>query len=323
MDSARIDLIGGWALKNLGRDPFGLQFQVARTVLALGTFLTLAFNPAAILFHSGSLMNPYTVNCPDVGAVGLFCIVSGDSLDAARLWLAIACLPAILGIVPAVSSWLHAYAAFSLSNNAIGIEGGDQLTVNLAILLAVASMSDSRWFGYVEDRSPGTLVRFIVPNVLLCVCVIQIAYVYVEAALVKLGHPIWAEGSALWYWVQNSGFGVSRDSERLLLDLLAVPLVSAAASWGTIILEMVIASLLIFGRRNQGLRRSALVIGICFHAAIALLMGLVTFFVAMTGALILGCWYARDGYSVRLYRRLRRRVRKVSPLSKEGVTHAG
>ncbi|GAA4145690.1 HTTM domain-containing protein [Leifsonia shinshuensis] len=306
MFDRRIDALGTWALVRLGRDPFGLQVFVARAVLALGTFLTLVCNPAAILLHSGDPSATQAVSCVDVGSAGAFCIAGGGDLDTVRLVLAIFCLPTILGIVPAVSGWLHAYAAFSLSSNAIGIEGGDQLTVTLAILLSVASLTDRRLTAFTENRRPGTHVRFVLSNMLLWVCTIQVAYVYVEAALVKLGHPIWAEGTALWYWAQNSGFGVSKDGESLLLDLLAAPVISAAATWGTMILELVIAAFLVFGWRRRRLRLAALVLGLGFHLVIAAVMGLVTFFIAMTGALVISCWRPRDGYPLRLFRRLRR-----------------
>ncbi|MEN2737172.1 HTTM domain-containing protein [Microbacterium sp. X-17] len=274
-------------------------------LLALGTFFTLVCNPADVLFHSGDPSASHTVNCEDISGVGGFCVVSSDSLDIARLTLALLCLPAILGLLPSINGWLHSYSAFSLSSNAVGVEGGDQLTVNLAILLSVASTFDKRLVAFAEMRRPGRHVTYVFSNVVLWACTIQVAYVYVEAALVKLGHPIWAEGTALWYWVQNSGFGVSRDGEHLLLDLLAAPAVSAATTWGTMILELVIAACLLLGWRNRRVRRTALILGVCFHCAIALVMGLVTFFLAMTGALVLSCWRPRDGYSLRLFRRLR------------------
>ncbi|MFE4950028.1 hypothetical protein ACFQ9V_07955 [Leifsonia sp. NPDC056665] len=299
-------MLGTWALARLGHDPFGLQLYVARAVLALGTFLTLACNPSAVLFHSGDPSAARSIACTDIGATGGFCLAAETNLDTARLVLAAMCVPTILGLIPAVSGWLHAYAAFSLSSNAIGIEGGDQLTVNLAILLSAASITDGRLLAFTENRRPRTHARFVFSGVLLWACVFQVAYVYVEAALVKLGHPIWAEGTALWYWVQNSGFGVSKDGENLLLDLLAVPAISAAATWGTMILELAIAGFLAFGWRSRRIRIAGLVLGVSFHLVIAVLMGLVTFFVAMTGALVVSCWRPRDAYPLWLFRRLRR-----------------
>jgi hypothetical protein len=59
----------------------------------------------------------------------------------------------------------------------------------------------------------------------------------------------------------------------------------ALLSWGAIALEFTIALAIFF--RRPALRRALLTAGISFHALIAVDMGLVSFFVAMTGALLL------------------------------------
>ena len=230
-----IDRWSVWVLDRFGRDPFGFGLYLGRALLALGTALTLFLNPSDILFHTASPDSQPAVQCSGLGAIGLFCIAPAGTLDALRIALGVACMPSLIGLLPAVSSWLHVAAAFSLSTNAIGIEGGDQLTVNLAILLAFASVCDRRLWAWREHRLPRTHLRFVSPNVLLLGARVQVSYVYFEAARVKLEHPIWREGSALWYWVQNSGFGVSRDTTSVLMDLFAVPLFTATATWGTIL----------------------------------------------------------------------------------------
>lgn len=297
----KTETFGNWVLRRFGRDPFGIQLQLGRSALALGTFITLLANPAHVLFHSGEYGGALSVNCEGLSAIGAFCRLDVNA-DVIRLALAVMCLPAMVGLLPAFCGWLHAYAAFSLSNNAIGIEGGDQLTVTLAILLALASATDRRWSGFAEARRGVERASLIPSNVLLAAIVVQVAYVYVEAALVKLGHPIWAEGSALWYWVQNSGFGVAPATERVLLDLLANPLVSASVSWGTIVLELLLAAGLLLAGRSPRVRFIVLLVGIGFHVLIAAVMGLVTFAIAMTGALLLSSWRARDGYPLWLFR---------------------
>ncbi|RKQ84562.1 antimicrobial peptide system SdpB family protein [Mycolicibacterium mucogenicum 261Sha1.1M5] len=294
-----------WILKHFGKDPFGPFLQLGRSLLATGTFLTLTFNPAETLFHSASPSGSIAVQCSRQAAIGAFCLVPTESLDVVRLVLAAACIPAIIGLFPFVSSTFHLFAAFSLSNNAIGIEGGDQLTVNLTFLLALASFGDRRMWGWVERRAHGTHLKFIPSNVLLWTITIQVAFVYLEAGLVKSKEAIWAEGSALWYWVQNSAFGISREFSHTLMSALSPPLMSAAATWGTIVLEISIAVIFLFAK-NQKLRQTAIFLGILFHLAIALIMGLVTFFFAMAGALFLGGFRPRDGYPLGWFRRLRK-----------------
>lgn len=79
---------------------------------------------------------------------------------------------------------------------------------------------------------------------------VQLSVVYLVAAVAKLAVPQWSEGSALWYWLQVPGFGVPADVFAALAPVL----------------------------EN---------LGIVFHAGIAVVLGLWSFGVTMTGVLLL------------------------------------
>ncbi|MBB4071354.1 hypothetical protein [Canibacter oris] len=209
-----------------------------------------------------------------------------NNLEGARIILLIITVPAIFGLLPAVSSLLHLYAAFSVSNNTLGIEGGDQLIVNLITLLAISSICDYRLTTWLTIKQNIPRLRYIPINILYCFIYIQVSYVYFEAAIAKAVNPIWGDGTALWYWVQNDGFGISADAERLFLNILSMPIVSAITTWGTILLELLF-SFSILAAKNQLLRYTMVACAINFHFIIAIIMGLTTFFISMTGALLL------------------------------------
>lgn len=199
------------------------------------------------------------------------------------------------------SGLLHWYAAFTLSSNTLGVEGGDQLTVNLGALLCFASLVDRRIWGWSASKDADRSVANIWVNVALFAARLQVAFVYFEAAIVKLTNPLWSDGTAMWLWVQNAGFGASPTVTSMLQTLFAYPWIAAATTWGTIALELFLCFAVAFAPATARLTRDvALVTGLVFHLLIALTMGLISFGIVMTAALLLAIWRAADG--TRLFR---------------------
>lgn len=288
-------------LKRLGTDPLGLQIQCVRSILALGTLLTLVFNDSRTLV--GSVSGNWNDSiCNGAPGAGAFCLFP-EHVDTVRWLLAIPCVLLILGVVPWVSGAVHLYAAFSIASNTLSVEGGDQITVNLSALLLVSSLCRPQAWGWKEARVQGHRMRFIPANVALIACGIQLAFVYFEATVVKLNSDPWTEGTAMWYWVQNGGSGLYSGVEPIARSILAIPVFSAAASWGTLVVEITLFLGCLFARKRT-LRWILMLLGIGFHLSIALLLGLSTFFLAMTGALLLAFWKPRDAVPWKLFRRL-------------------
>ncbi|MDF2993353.1 MAG: hypothetical protein K0S37_3867 [Microbacterium sp.] len=288
--TAATDAIVAWG----STDRLGRWVQVVRSLLALGTFLTLVVNPAAILLHfpTGVVPDEY---CGGVLGLGAFCVSPFDT-DTTRLLLAAMCVPLLIGFLPAVTGPLHWYAAFTVASNTLGVEGGDQLTVNLSALLCLASFVDGRLWGWRPQRSGADRpLSNIWVGVILFAARLQVAYVYFEAAIVKLSNPLWSDGTAMWLWVQNGGFGATPAVSAALQSLLAHPAVAVAATWGTIALELFLCLTIVFASApRRRLRLFALACGILFHLAIAVVMGLVTFGVVMAAALLVALHRADD-----------------------------
>lgn len=271
-------------------DIVGINVQIVRSLLALGTILTLSVNPAGLLLHVPSGIHTETF-CESVHRLGAFCI-GADSPDLTRVSLILLSIPALIGFLPQFAGPLHFYAAFSLSSNTAGIEGGDQLTVNLSALLILISVVKWQKWGWVNSRNREA-TRFIISNVGLIAARLQVAYVYFEAAMVKLGNEIWADGTALWYWVQNTGFGASEYVSGIFQEILRHPILSLAFSWGTIFLELLLFLGILFAR-EKWIRKIVLVSGILLHLSFAILMGLITFCIVMVAALLLATWRTED-----------------------------
>ena len=280
--AAATDAVVAWG----STDRLGQWLQVVRSLLALGTFPTLVANPAAVLLHfpTGTVPDEY---CGGVLGLGAFCVSPFDA-DTTRVLLAVLYVPALIGLLPAATGPLHWYAAFTVSSNTLGVEGGDQLTVNLAALVCLASLVDTRLWGW-RTRSAGTdrPLANIWVGVILFAARLQVAYVYFEAAIVKLSNPLWSDGTAMWLWVQNGGFGATPAVSSALQALLAHPATAVATTWGTIALELFLCLTIVFAPASRRrLRLTALVCGILFHLTIAVVMGLVTFGIVMTAALL-------------------------------------
>jgi len=292
------------AARRSRRNPFGVQSGLARALLATSTFIVLAFNEPRWLLHDPTTSATYDVQCDGLASLGLFCQLSDYDPGLVRVGLAVACVPAIIGFLPAVSGVLHACVAFSVANNTFGIEGGDHLIVTFSVVLAAVGVFDSRLWAWVESRARPFGNRFIPANVAQVFLSLQLSFVYFEAGAEKMVNPIWSEGTALWYWAQNAGFGATPSMTALLQALLDAPIILVTMTWGVVAFELCIA-VTILAARHRNTRLAILASAVVFHLLIASVMGLVTFFFAMAGALVAVCWKGRDAMPFWLFRMIR------------------
>lgn len=300
--------------RSLARSPHGFQLTLARATLALSTLMVLAANSAQVLLHDPSSAGLSPTSCHGVSSLGAFCLAPSEYAEQVRWLLMLLCVPALLGLVPAMAAPLHAYAAFTVASNTVGIEGGDYLVATSTVVLAVVCLTDRRLQGWSPRGSGKPALAFIPAQVLLLGMRLQVAYVYLEAATVKQSHPIWADGSALWYWLQQPNFGARPEVRDLLSVVLAQGPVLHAMTWGVIVTEYVLAVAVLSARRRNA-RFLTLAVAVSMHLVFALVLGLITFFVSMVGVLLLVSWRAGDALPWKLFRavhpasRIRRRAR--------------
>lgn len=263
------------------RSPFTDVVGLARTLLALATAATLAASDPATLFHPEAGGGPGP-RCEWPAGLAVHCLLAPDHLELARWLSVVALLVVASGWRPRLTALPHWWLTWSLSVSATLTDGGDQVAAVLTLLLVPVGLLDGRrWHWLDDDSGPREQARIVAFSVLWVVR-LQVAGIYLHAAIAKLGRPEWADGTALYYWLGNPVFGLAPWLRPLAEPLLAGPAV-AVATWGVLVLEVLLGAALI---ASPAWRRWLLPVGIAFHLGIAQ-MGLASFAVVMCAALLL------------------------------------
>lgn len=254
---------------------------LARSLLALSTLSILLFNSDQTLF--GELNTIYSSN--NLGNFNIY-IIFKDNLDIARYVSYTILLMVIIGIYPRYTAIFHWWISYSFFTSSIIIEGGDQINSNLTFLLIPILLLDKRkshWSITNQDQSIYAKTIAFFSYILI---ILQVFVLYFEAGLSKLKVEEWKNGTAVYYWFSDSVFGLNEALLGLITPLLKSPIFITFTTWGAIGLELTLA-LSIFGMRNKKLSFIFVIIGVLLHLSFAICFGLVSFFLAMSGALIL------------------------------------
>jgi antimicrobial peptide system SdpB family protein len=272
---------------------------LARSVLALGTAATIAATDPAMLMSP--LANGVTPPvCSSVAKAGLWCVLPGN-LAVCR-WVSVAVLLVVAsGWRPRLTAIPHWWISWSLLVNATVIDGGDQITGVLTLLLLPIALTDPRrWHWWAVDRTSEPGVRHVVAHAALRLIQLQVCLLYFQASVAKLGVREWADGTAMYYWSRDPTFGSASWLNPVTDLVTGSPVGVATLSWGAVAFEFSLATAIVL---RPPLRRVLLIAGVAFHAMIALDMGLVSFFMAMSGALLL--YLLPVGHQMRWPRRTR------------------
>jgi antimicrobial peptide system SdpB family protein len=256
---------------------------LARTLIALGNLITVLFTSTDFLFRPVAGLGSYPL-CTHADRVGLFCALRTD-LDAARVVAVLVLIAVIVGFLPQVTSLLHAWVAFSISSSISIPEGGDQIATIMALLLVPVCLTDPRlnhWSAArAGDRARPWRVGFAVTFAVAIKLQLSVLYFYSGAG--KLFVTEWAEGTALYYIVQGF-FGASGLPRVVLLEVAGTPVGAAALTWGTMLLELGLAAILLTRGR---LRLVLALAGAALHLGIIVAIGLWSFQITMLGGLLL------------------------------------
>lgn len=274
----------GLGLYLLGHSPFTPVLGGVRSLLALATLLTLLWTPTEQLFYRSSEL-PNGVRCElPIAAYSLFCVGSEAGSLGAVKWGAIAILAFVVsGFLPAVSALPHWYVTWSLMSASNAIDGGEHLAACLTLILVPITVLDRRrWHwkhdeGYL-DRPPW--VRFAAYGS-LGIFILQMMGVYFQASIAKMSVLEWADGTALWYWMQNPTFGPPGALGDVIAGLMQFLPFSVAATYGTLALQLCLAVGQFWPRAA---RRTLLALAVLFHLMIASTMGLWSFSMIMIAA---------------------------------------
>jgi antimicrobial peptide system SdpB family protein len=280
-------------LRVSARRPHTNVYGLARTLLAAGTLGTLLFTDTFDVFRP-AVGIPIYPNCFGVVRAGLFCLAGQEHLRVAH-WIAVAALLVVAsGWRPRLTGLVHWYVAWSLFTSGLLVDGGDQITAVLALLLIPVTLTDTRRWHWkapynsclneVGLLSTERAAAQLIALSSLAVIRVQTAGVYFQAAVSKMRVPEWRDGTAVYYWFTDPWFGFSEPLRSWAVSLLANGLVVAAATWGAMMLEIFLFAGIIAEHRY---RKALLHMGIVFHGVIALIHGLPSFAFGMWAALVL------------------------------------
>jgi antimicrobial peptide system SdpB family protein len=287
---------GGHMLSRVGRfarewakiDPWTNVYGLARTLLALATASTLVFSHSSSLFRPAAGLVSMPPICVGLGSAGLFCQTGAERLELGR-WIAVAILLLVAsGYRPRFTGVLHWWVSFSLQANAVMVDGGDQATAVLTLLLIPVTLTDDRtWHWHAAKNA--TLgaweeTKRLIARTFLTLARVQVAGIYYHAAVGKTAVAQWADGTALYYWFNNPTFGAPPWLLRLLTPILEGSVTLPLFTWSVILLELALAAALVMPKKRWGL---FLIAGIGLHAGIILVHGLVSFGTMMMAALVL------------------------------------
>lgn len=305
---SRLEDVGRWGQRwARASEPWTNVVGVARSLMAASTALTLAVNPTTTFFRpvAGLQSSPY---CPIDQT--LFCVLSGH-LQLAR-WLAVAALVIVAsGYRPRYTGLLHWWITLSFNLNAAMIEGGDGAAAILTFLLIPITLTDSRKWHWDAPLQPkmtlGDDLARLVAMVSLIVIRVQVAGIYMHAAIGKFEVEEWANGTALYYWALSPIFGAYGFVATVLRPVVVNAFGVTVLTWSVLAIEYFLSAALLMPKR---LWRVFLVLGIALHAGIILVHGLVTFSMVMFAALVL---YLRPVENVFVFRRGKAAARASAP----------
>lgn len=83
----------------------------------------------------------------------------------------------------------------------------------------------------------------------LVVARLQMSFLYFQAAIAKLPHAEWADGSAMYYWANDLSFGAPGWLHPVLGSVVSTPVGVAALTWGPILIEISHAATLLLPQR--------------------------------------------------------------------------
>jgi antimicrobial peptide system SdpB family protein len=268
--------------------PYTNVIGLSRSILALGTLLTLLLNPIYFLINKtneGKYYNPF-LNLDKFGynKFNFFLIFGVENAEVMKFIAVIILIIVISGYFIKISSILHWWICLSFMFCSSLIDGGDQIASILTLLLLPITLTDKRQNHWKKDVNNTTNKINLLAIVAVCLIRIQVAIIYFDAAVGKMSVNEWKNGTALYYWLNNSVFGYTAFWKPILDPILSNQILLPFLTYGVLIFELMLF-LAMFATLKY--RRRILPFGILFHFLIILFHGIFSFFFSISAALII------------------------------------
>lgn len=264
------------------QSPWLLHVSLAKTIIYFSLSLTLFLNESSTLFGSLYLIGPGP-HCSGASSISVFCLVDENAIDLMMKVSAVLVIIAATGYFPRYTGLLAAYISFSLGTTLSLIEGGEQVSFIILLLLLPHTLLDRRrnHFHSLKDSNDWA---YTAARVSVISAQIQIAVVYFFAAIGKMQSADWKNGSAIYYWVRHVDFAPADWLMSLVAKVSSYGLLVQVITWGAILLELALAFSIFW---LSPAKKLLLITGVIFHVSIAFIHGIPSFSITMIGCLVL------------------------------------
>jgi antimicrobial peptide system SdpB family protein len=180
---------------------------------------------------------------------------------------------------------LHLWIVFSVTASITLPDGGDSIALIVVALVTPMCLADRRRWQWTAPEQRMHRNWRTIAYLSFWALRLQIAYVYADSAIAKMGVADWQNGSAFYYFVRDRMFGSAGPLAPLWMWLSDQSLTTLMITWGAVAIELAIA---LFTLLQARWRLVAFWLGLALHALIFLSMGLFSFSLVMVavGALI-------------------------------------
>ncbi|WP_294302532.1 sporulation-delaying protein SdpB family protein [uncultured Chryseobacterium sp.] len=283
-------------------------YGLGRSLIAFGTLLTLAFNSKYTLFYE-PMFNDKVSEIDGLNSINLFLLFDYSLLEIPKIIAILILILVISGIFPRITGILHWWVSFSFLNSATLVEGGDQISTCITLFLVPITLLDKRknhWDNSYKEKNH--YINLIV-YLLFILISLQISVLYLQSSIEKpYKVEEWMDGTALYYWFNNNIFGLNKLMRLIINPIFENKTLLFIINWGVIIFEMILFGAIFMEKKN---RKRLLPFAILFHFLIAIIFGLVSFFFAMFGSLILYLYPKNENLNFKKYENYIRRKAKV------------
>lgn len=265
--------------------PYTNVIGIGRSLLALGTLLTLLLNDVSVFvpIADGEVLNPLLSPPIPINSYNFYLLLGISNIWIMKFVAIGILLLVISGFYPQITCWFHWWVSASFLLFSSAVDGGDQITSNLTLLLIPLCLTDPRknhWLKVeVKERVWSLFGIFSV-----WIIRIQVAAIYFHAAVGKVPVEEWINGTALYYWFYHSSFGMPAWLEYIMYPFLSNFFFISLATFSVMIFELV---LLLGLTMNPRRRLFLLPVALSFHFAIILFHGIFSFFFAIAAGLVL------------------------------------
>lgn len=263
-------------------NPWTNVYGLSRSILALSTFLTLLFNDVSYLFKPASGMDDYPAKIILKYTFFSFGENNYLTLSILKLIALVILFLVIIGWRPRITAIPHWYLMVSLQNNLTVVDGGTQIASVLTLLMIPIALLDNRkwhWGVSTKTNSYAKIVSFVTYNIIR----IQIALLYFDSTVKKLAVDEWIDGTAVYYYINDPIVGFNSFFEYISQWFVDSPLI-VLPTWGTLLVQTVLFLALFAPKKYWHI---IFAFGIFMHEIFALLLGLVSFSITMTGVLVI------------------------------------